>query len=269
MQYLAHVLLPKIKMTNKIIILNNGDNLILNEANTSYEIVVSNDSNVTIEEYNISNSVVKLTANADSNVKYNIVNNKIVDVKRDIIVGKNASLDIVAVNIGGANDNSVINIDGEGANVKFDNLNIADGNNQIINTRINHNAMHSTSRINNIGVAIKDAEISYDTAGFVKNGVPGCDCRQLSKGVIVGDNAKVTTKPILLIDYYDVMAYHGASIGKMSDEELFYLMSRGLSKTEAFMLILNGLIDPILSKLINNEIREKAFNDVKLLLKED
>ena len=82
------------------------------------------------------------------------------------------------------------------------------------------------------------------------------------------DNAKITSKPILLIDEFDVVANHGASIGKMSDYSLFYLMSRGLTKKEAFLLVLNGIINPFITKIFDEDLKERIIEELSLLIKE-
>lgn len=82
------------------------------------------------------------------------------------------------------------------------------------------------------------------------------------------DTSSVISKPILYIDEYDVVANHGASIGKMSDESLFYLMSRGLSKTEAFLLILEGIVSPFLRQISDETIKNQIEKEVRNIIKE-
>ena len=82
------------------------------------------------------------------------------------------------------------------------------------------------------------------------------------------DEAKITSKPILLIDEFDVIANHGASIGKMSDDSLFYLMSRGLTKKDAFLLVLNGIINAFIEKIFNEELKNEIIKQLTLLIKE-
>ena len=76
---------------------------------------------------------------------------------------------------------------------------------------------------------------------------------------ILDPTGECLAEPILLIDYYDVKAYHGATIGKISDDDLFYLMSRGLTKEEAFMLIINGLIEPFVKRIHDESIKEETM----------
>ena len=71
---------------------------------------------------------------------------------------------------------------------------------------------------------------------------------------------------ILLIDEYDVHANHGAAIGKMSDDELFYLMSRGLSNKEAFKLILSGIINPFMDNLLDESLCDEISSSIYSLI---
>ena len=82
------------------------------------------------------------------------------------------------------------------------------------------------------------------------------------------DDSKITSCPILLIDEYDVVANHGAAIGKMSDESLFYLMSRGLKKTEAFLLILEGIIAPFIRMIQDETLKQKIADDLRKIIQE-
>jgi Fe-S cluster assembly protein SufD len=89
---------------------------------------------------------------------------------------------------------------------------------------------------------------------------------QTLKGIILSDQAIVNVNPILLIDEYDVKAGHGATIGKLEAEQLYYLQSRGLTKQQAEKLIIHGFIKPIIDhikdEVIATRIEEKIFNSL-------
>ena len=91
-------------------------------------------------------------------------------------------------------------------------------------------------------------------------------CAQLSRGIVMDNDSKVDAKPVLLIDEFDCFANHGASIGKVSDEDLFYLMSRGLSKNEAFILILDGIIRPFIDSIVIEEYKNQISEKVAKLI---
>ena len=91
-------------------------------------------------------------------------------------------------------------------------------------------------------------------------------CSQISRGVVMDDDSEVLAKPILLIDEFDCFANHGAAIGKISDENLFYMMSRGLTKDESVLLILQGMINPYVENIPLDSFKEELKNRLNLLI---
>lgn len=66
--------------------------------------------------------------------------------------------------------------------------------------------------------------------------------------------------PYLFIDEYDVKASHAAGVGRMDEEHLFYLQSRGMTKNDAMRLITYGYLIPVVD-VIDNETVKQAFNE--------
>ena len=94
---------------------------------------------------------------------------------------------------------------------------------------------------------------------------------QLNKHLVLGKDARVDTKPQLEIFADDVKCTHGATIGQLSDEEIFYLQSRCITKELAAQLLAKGFMDDIISTISSHSIREKLnkllakkFPEVKL-----
>lgn len=143
-------------------------------------------------------------------------------------------------------------------------LALADGMNSNFIENIEHKAPNTISNITNVGVSMNTSGIIFDTTGKIEKKMKNSKCSQLSRGIVMDNDSYITAKPILLIDEFDCFANHGASIGKMSDEDLFYLMSRGLSKNDAFLLILKGIINPFIDSLpfeeLKSDILEKITN---------
>ena len=81
--------------------------------------------------------------------------------------------------------------------------------------------------------------------------------RQKAKGLTLSKNAKIKAMPNLYIDEYDVIANHAASIGSISKEDLFYLMSRGLEERDAAKLIVLGFVQPLLDKIADESLRKE------------
>lgn len=123
-------------------------------------------------------------------------------------------------------------------------------------TIIYHNEKNTTSNIVNNGVNINDGKLTFNISTFVPNGKTECNANQSSRIINLTDN-KCQINPNLFIDEYDVIANHSAHIGKFSNEELFYLMSRGITKEDSINLLIKGF-------LLNNELlNEKIENSIQ------
>ena len=79
----------------------------------------------------------------------------------------------------------------------------------------------------------------------------------------LGNKTLANSIPSLKIDANDVKASHGATIGQINEEHLFYLMSRGLSRQEAEQLIVEGFFEPVIQKIPLEELREKIREMVR------
>ncbi len=82
---------------------------------------------------------------------------------------------------------------------------------------------------------------------------------QLHKALYLGDSAELNCKPELEIYADDVKCSHGASSGEIDSEQLFYLVSRGISEVEAKKMLIDAHLEEILSYIKNDSIKEKFF----------
>jgi len=154
-----------------------------------------------------------------------------------------------------SSSNVIINLVCEGVTLHYyyNNINYEDNDFSI---KVNHLESKTASELHNHGVNVKDLKLTYHVDGFVPKKSFGCKCVQDNQ-IINMSNGKSTILPILLIDNYDVDSSHAAYIGKFRDEEIFYLMSRGISREDSNKLLLNGF-------LINNENIDKEKIDLFL-----
>ncbi len=136
--------------------------------------------------------------------------------------------------------NVEINLNKEDINLYYyyNNINYDDNK---LNIKVNHNKDNTHSELYNHGVNVKDNYLTYNVEGSVLRDSNKCICNQDNQ-IINIRNGKSTIKPNLLIDNYDVDSNHAAYIGKFKDEYLFYLMSRGISKKNAYLLLLKGFL---------------------------
>lgn len=124
------------------------------------------------------------------------------------------------------------------------------------NFNIHHNDKKTKSELICFGVVLNNSTLDMDTCGYIKKGSSGANMHQTSKGIILDTYSIMQACPLLYIDEYDCMAGHGASIGAISEEDIYYLMSRGLSRYDAEKLIVYGFFNPYLSKIEDEKILE-------------
>ena len=231
--------------------------------------VIKNDCKIKIKDGikayiidNTENSSVYVFVGNDASLDYTILNSK--SSKREFDV--NGELIVNEILLDESNESFTCNLLRENSTVNKKLLAFADNSKQDVVERINHQVSKTYSDISNIGISMNKANINFDITGFIKKGMSKSNCRQLSKGVVMDNESSVTAKPILLIDEYDCFASHGASIGKMSDEDLFYLMSRGLTKNEAFFLILGGIVKPFIDRLPIEELKDVTLKKINNMI---
>ena len=75
--------------------------------------------------------------------------------------------------------------------------------------------------------------------------------------LVLGEGTKNQSEPILEIKNNDVKASHGSTTGRINNEEVFYLMARGLSKQEAENIIVEGFFEKLLNQIEDTQVREK------------
>jgi Fe-S cluster assembly protein SufB len=124
-----------------------------------------------------------------------------------------------------------------------------DGQHQDAGGKIIHAAPNTTSLITSKSISKGTGRTSY--RGLVKV-YPGCAKSKSTvrcDALILSDEARSDTYPYMEIDEEDVTIGHEATVSKVGSEQLFYLMSRGLSEAEASAMIVNGFIEPIVKEL--------------------
>ncbi|HBK5960316.1 TPA: Fe-S cluster assembly protein SufD [Staphylococcus pseudintermedius] len=110
------------------------------------------------------------------------------------------------------------------------------------------------------GVMKENASSIFNGIGHIKHGGSGSSANQESRVLMLSENARGDANPILLIDEDDVEAGHAASVGRVDPEQLYYLMSRGISQSESERLVIHGFLDPV--------VRELPIEDVQRQLRE-
>ena len=153
--------------------------------------------------------------------------------------------------------NCVINLKEEGANCYFKLASLsANQDNKNINVSVNHLVAKTYGKVDNYGVCKDNANITFLGTSYILHGSVKSKTQQNAKIMVFDEASNAIAKPILKIDENDIEASHAAVVGKINDEHLFYLTSRGISESEAKELITFGYLKPILLGFKEEQIKE-------------
>ena len=116
--------------------------------------------------------------------------------------------------------------------------------------------------MNNYGVSRDSSHITFSGCNHIFEHAKGSVTRQNAKIIVFDKESSGTASPILKIDENDVVASHGAIVGQLNEDHMFYLMSRGLTKDESRTLITLGYLRPISAKF-SSLVQEKIANAIR------
>lgn len=145
--------------------------------------------------------------------------------------------------------------DGSEANLKIVTLGVKEQK-TYFNSEVVNQGLNSKGDILQHGVLLDRSHIVFNGVGFIVKGATGSNAYQSSRMLTLSSEAKADANPMLLIDENDVMAGHGASLGRIDEEQLYYLQSRGLTRKESSRLLVHGFLSPVISELTVDKIKE-------------
>ena len=157
-----------------------------------------------------------------------------------------------------SSDQFSYSLSGEGATCESIGFYRADQKQQIqVNSRIHHLSSHTNSRQFYKGMADDQAHAAFFGKVLVDPGIKDVCAHQKNDNLLLSSHAEVDTRPELEIYSDDVRCSHGATVGQIDKDALFYLRSRGLSEHEAKRLMIYGFINEVLELLPNATIASK------------
>lgn len=157
-----------------------------------------------------------------------------------------------AISLGGeiARHNLNVALSGENITSTINGLYVVTDRQHVDNhTTIDHIKPHSASHQLYKGILDGKSRAVFSGKIFVRAGALLTDARQLNKNLLLSHEATVDTKPQLEIFADDVKCAHGATVGQLEDDELFYLASRGLTVERARALLTYGFAEDVISKI--------------------
>lgn len=230
----------------------------LNSINSSFDFKNSRliilDENINTKKFNLLNSAIDyyyLPLNKyECQIDFNLDNSTVNFIMLDLLKESND----LTLNI---------NLNANSSKFYFNGATISSNKNlktYQINTDLKKENM--VSKVNFFGMAKDLSKITCNiTANILKNAI-NSNIIQNSKILLIGEDAKGVNNPILLIGENEVEANHAASIGKINDEEIFYLMSRGISKESAENMICYGNIIGVTDAISDKKIKRHFIKKI-------
>ncbi len=133
------------------------------------------------------------------------------------------------------------------------------------NLTVEHALPNTNSNFYNYGVITDSATLKINIESLIKKGMNKSNAYQKTKVISLSNQAKAYLNPILYIDEFDIAAGHGASFGQISDNDIYYMKSRGINTKEAKQILALGNlminIPKYMQKEITNMLIERFNNE--------
>jgi Fe-S cluster assembly protein SufD len=161
-------------------------------------------------------------------------------------------------------------LDGEGAECTLNGLYLADGDRLVDNhTTIDHAKAHCPSHEVYKGIIGGKARAVFNGKIVVRQDAQKTDAKQTNRALLLSDGASINTKPQLEIFADDVKCTHGAAIGQLDDDAIFYLRARGLTYFEARDMLIHAFAGQILEGVKIEPLREALEGELYAQLAKD
>jgi Fe-S cluster assembly protein SufD len=183
---------------------------------------------------------------------------------------KNSSVttNTITLNGGLIRNNINIALNGEGCESNLYGIYLVDKNQLVDNhTFVDHIKPNCTSNELFKGVVDNKSKAVFNGKILVRKDAQKTNANQTNKNILLTDDATINTKPNLQIYADDVKCSHGATVGQLDADALFYMRARGISEESAKMLLMYAFADEVVTKISIEALREKICQLVNKRLK--
>ncbi|RJR28392.1 hypothetical protein C4564_05405 [Candidatus Microgenomates bacterium] len=182
-----------------------------------------------------------------------------------ITINKNEQKTIVLVAKSAVTYSLDVELQGQGAHAVIIGFLLGKDNDEInIHTLQKHTAPNTVSDLHIKGILRGRSYVRYEGFIQIEKQAQRSNAYQRDDNLLLSDEAKADSKPALEILANDVRCTHGATLGKIDEEQLFYLECRGINRQKAEKLIAEGFFEALIQKIPEKQVQEK----VRLLLNE-
>lgn len=254
---------------NKLQNISNRQVLIYAAANSSVEIIEKYLS--TENEYKATaNIYIQIIADTGARIQYSSLDqfsdNTTAFIRRKATTKNDAVINgaLGITNGGNIIEDVRVNLEGQGSSSDIKTVAIANEYQvQSININITNIGKNTAGNIFQHGVVLDESTLIFNGIGHILKNSKNSDSQQESRILMLSDKARADANPILLIDENEVQAGHAASISRVDQEQLYYLMSRGIDKNQAEKLIIHGFLGLVLSEISINTVRQELIDTIE------
>jgi len=140
---------------------------------------------------------------------------------------------------------------------------------QGIDTRVTNYGEKTTAKIVQRGIILDAAALIFNGIGHIVKGAHGAKADQENRLLMLSSEARGDADPILLIDENDVEAGHAASVGRVDERQMYYLLSRGIPRPEAERLVIRGFLAGVITELKSKRLRTELNALIERRLTDD
>lgn len=181
------------------------------------------------------------------------------------IIGQDSNLDWIIGNMGTRLTKAFIEVDmeGKGATGRVSGFFFADKTQFFdLDTQQNHNAPLTQSDLLFKGAAKDNARTLWQ--GMIKSlpQMQKIDGYQVCRNMVLSDTARMDSIPGLEIEADDVMCSHAATFGTLEEQPIYYLMSRGIERPQAELMLISGFFDELLQRIPFERVRERLTEEI-------
>ena len=178
---------------------------------------------------------------------------------------RDSSFESTSISFGGKSvRNDVrVTLDGEGASCVLNGLNVI-GDHQLVDdhTTIRHEKPHGTSQELYKSILDGHAEGVFNGAIYVAQDAQKTNSRQTNRNLILSQHALMNTKPQLEIHADDVKCSHGATVGELEEDAMFYLRSRGIDHDTSRRILTYAFANDVLSRIRQEPVRKTVESEL-------
>lgn len=183
------------------------------------------------------------------------------------IIDRDASLKTITVTVGGDLVRLLPKVEfvGPGASADLQGVYFAtEGQFFEHRMHVDHAVPHAKSNVNYKGALAGDkAHTVWIGDVYIRAAAEGTDTYELNRNLILTDGARADSVPNLEIETGEIVgAGHASTTGRFDDEQLFYLMSRGIQESDARRLVVRGFFNEVISLIGNEEIQERLMSRI-------